>query len=91
MGVAAFEEWSNRLIRIAQIPGATDKSQKFALADLIMHLKPTEAFECDAYFVNCLRKVAANQVAHERMQTIRAEEKERLAKDENKVLANPAV
>ena len=90
MGRQEFETWSTRIIQAAMIPGATVESQQFALADMLMHIKPTEAFECDGYFVNSLRKFAVNQVADAIRVEIRGAVKARLAKEENenKVLAN---
>ena len=81
LGVAEFHEWSDRIIEKAMLP-ATPESLKFALAEMIMHIKPTEDHCDDGYFIKCLRKGAANQVAHHMMITIRDEAKARLAKEE---------
>lgn len=62
MGMAEFEIWSDRIISGALCP-ADIMSQKFALADLLTHLGPTESHKPDAYFIHCLRKFAVNQVA----------------------------
>lgn len=82
LGVKEFEEWSDRIISGACIPGATPESQKFALADMILHLGPTESHKEDAYFIHCLRKYAVNQVADEMRKRIRDQAKERLHKEE---------
>lgn len=82
MGVSEFQEWSLRVIGIAMIPGATVESQQFALANMLMHLSPTTAFECDGYFVNSLRKFAVNQVADAIRTEIRDKTKARLAEEE---------
>lgn len=80
MGREAFEEWSDRIISGACIPGdiKTDdeaeiftESQKFTVAEMIMHLGPTESHKPDAYFIHSLRKAAVNQVAHTRMVEIK--------------------
>lgn len=63
MGRADFDEWAERIISGALVPGAAYEDQVFALADLITHLGPTESHKPDAYFIHCLRKFAANQVA----------------------------
>ena len=55
MGRAEFEAWSDRIISGACIPGATARDQKFALAGMVMHTKPTESFVSDGYFVQSLR------------------------------------
>lgn len=39
------------------------ESQKFALANMLMHLGPTESHKPDAFFIHSLRKFAVNQVA----------------------------
>ena len=67
LGVKEFDEWSDRIIAGAMIPGATAESQKFALAEMIMHAKPTESCIADGYFIQCLRKTAANQIAFDRI------------------------
>lgn len=69
MGVTEFHDWADRLIGGALIPGgevdpkAFVDSQKFALANMLMHLGPTESHKPDAFFIHSLRKFAVNQVA----------------------------
>lgn len=69
MGRADFHEWAVRIISGALIPGGEDnpeahiEGQKFALADCLTHLGPTESHKPDAYFIHVLRKFAINQVA----------------------------
>ena len=69
MGRKEFEEWSDRIISGALISGGDEdpiafiRSKKFALAEMIMHLGPTESHKPDAYFIHSLRKAAVNQVA----------------------------
>ncbi len=82
MGVTEFHEWSDRIISGALVP-ADKPSLKFALAEMIMHLKPTEDHCSDAYFIKCLRKGATNQVAYAMMETIRNERKALLAAKES--------
>jgi len=81
LGVAEFHEWSDRIIASAMLP-ADAQSQKFALAEMIMHIKPTEDHCNDGFFIKSLRKGAANQVAHAMMMSIRDEAKARLAAQE---------
>ncbi len=84
MGRAEFEEWSDRIISGALVPCSPDgqevlvESQKFALADMIMHLGPTESHKADAYFIHSLRKYAINQVADSMRREIRDAAKARL-------------
>jgi len=82
MGVKDFHEWSDRIIAGACIPGVTPRSQKFALADMILHLGPTESHKEDAFFIHSLRKAAVNQVADEMRRSIRDDAKAELAKQE---------
>lgn len=81
MGVKDFHEWADRIISGAMVP-AEPLSLKFALAEMIMHLKPTQDFCDDAYFIHCLRKGAVNQVAFAMMQEIRESRKIALARAE---------
>ena len=64
MGVKEFHEWSDRIISGAMIPGATARDLKYSLAHMVMHAKPTESFFQDGFFIQSLRKAAANQVCH---------------------------
>lgn len=97
MGRKEFDAWSDRIISLAKIPGATAESLKFALAEMVMHLGPHESHKEDAHFVHGLRKGAVNQVAYAVMSETRERAKERLAAqeeqikqklDETKILAN---
>jgi hypothetical protein len=69
MGRKEFDEWSDRIIAGALLPGGKEDplvfiaSQQFALANMIMHLGPTESHKPDAFFIHSLRKFAINQVA----------------------------
>ncbi len=67
--------------------GADAKSLKFALAEMIMHLKPTESHCADAHFIHSLRKGAANQVAYAMMEELRTERKAALKKAEDDAAA----
>lgn len=62
MGRQEFEEWSDRIISGALVT-AEASSQKYVLANMILHLGPTESHKPDAFFIHSLRKFAANQVA----------------------------
>ena len=70
MGRADFEAWSKRIIAGALIPseaGAEEELNKgmtIALANMLLHLGPTESHKPDAHFIHSLRKVVINQVAH---------------------------
>lgn len=92
MGVKEFHEWSDRIISGACIPGATARDQKFALAGMVMHAKPTESFMPDGYFIQSLRKVAANQVCHAMILQYKAEQAGEIATMQAKaVLTDPGI
>jgi hypothetical protein len=71
MGATEFEEWSDRIIQ-GSLLIADATSLKFALANMIMHLGPTESHKEDAFFIHQLRKSAANQVAHAKIEEYKA-------------------
>ncbi len=87
MGRKEFHEWSDRIIGGALIPheGSDEvhaENQKFALADMVMHLGPTESHKPDAFFIHSLRKVAVNQVCWAIRTELHASAKARTAKAE---------
>ncbi len=77
LGRKEFMAWSDRIIAAAMIP-ADVQSQRAALADMILHLGPTEDHKEDAHFIKTLRKVSVNQVAHALFVEIRDETKARI-------------
>ena len=83
IGLNEFHEWADRIIAGAMLP-ATEESQKYTLSNMILHMKPTEAFVEDTYFIHSLRKAAANQVADFYRQKVYPEIKARLAAEEAK-------
>lgn len=86
VGMTEFEEWSNRIISGTMLSDESNQllidSQKFALANMLMHLNPTEDHECDAYFIKSLRKYAVNQIADAVRVELRDKAKARLASEE---------
>ena len=82
IGMAEFDEWSDRIISGTCLP-ATSQSQKFALAEMIMHLPPTDDCMDDLFFIKKLRKGAVNQIAYAKMESIRDAEKKRLKEIED--------
>lgn len=87
-GVKEFHEWSDRIIEGAMLT-ATPESQKFALANILINLGPTIAFETDVYFIHCLRKTAVNQVADAMRTEIRDAAKARLEKQNQAATTAP--
>lgn len=86
LGITEFHEWADRIISGAMLTADTE-SQKFALANEIMSLGPTEDFKSDAHFIHKLRKYACNQVADEVRNQLREAAKARLAAAEAEKLA----
>lgn len=62
IGIPQFLEWSDRIIAGACVDADHD-DQRYALANEILHLKPTEDHKDDAYWIHILRKLAVNQTA----------------------------
>lgn len=73
IGKTKFEEWSDRIIAGAMID-ASIRSQKWTLAEQVLHLSPTEAFKEDAYFILRLRKAAVNETVHAMMVEIKTQQ-----------------
>ncbi len=88
MGIKKFDSWATRIIKGACIPGGEDEpevfreSQVFALANMLMHLGPTESHKPDAFFIHSLRKNAINQVAHSVAIDLHGKAKKRTAEKE---------
>lgn len=76
VGVADFNTWADSVIELAG-PYSDPDSMKQALANMIMHAGPKKGTDMPRgaipknYFVNALRKGAANQVASYVFQEIR--------------------
>lgn len=59
------------------------ESQKFALANMLLHLGPTESHKPDAFFIHSLRKFAINQVADAVRKELHEAAKARTAAEED--------
>ena len=83
IGRTQFEEWSDRIISGALVEVDVD-SQKFTLAQSLLHLGPTESHKPDAFFIHSLRKLAINQTAIDMSQEIKkkVDERNKVAKEE---------
>jgi len=79
-----FGVWSDRIISGADVPGDIS-SQRFALANLLMHLGPQESHKEDAFFIHSMRRSVVQQVAHAMMTDIRDEAKARLAAEQAEI------
>lgn len=84
MGRSEFDSWSARIIGGALV-SADHSSQRYVLANMLLHLGPTESHKPDAHFIHSLRKYAVNQVADEIRKEIFAETKARTAAEEAKI------
>ena len=73
VGMTAFQMWSDRIILQSGAFADAD-SMRFALASQIMHLGATRSSVPDRYFIQSLRKVAANQVAGQVFQDIKTKQ-----------------
>jgi hypothetical protein len=82
LGRSEFEDWSDRIISGAMLPIKAD-DQKYALANMIMQLGPTEHMKYDLHFISMLRKAAVNQVADEIRKEMYAK-KQAALEEENK-------
>lgn len=72
LGVAEFHVWSDRIIS-GSLLKADARSQKSALAEMLLHLSAVSDHECDGYFIKALRKSAINQIAIEIKSSLKAE------------------
>lgn len=62
VGMTEFVEWSDSIIELSG-KFADEDSMRWAISNMIMHLPSTKATASKNYFVQCLRKTAANQIA----------------------------
>jgi hypothetical protein len=63
MGRAEFEEWSDRIISGAMVT-ASITSQKWTLANMLLHINATECHKPDAHYIHALRVCAIKESAH---------------------------
>lgn len=97
MGRKDFEDWSDRILSGALIPGGEADPETFqmclksALANMIIHLGPTESHKPDAFFIHQLRKSACNQVAFTVFQELQPIVKARTAAKEAALKATDEV
>jgi hypothetical protein len=71
LGKAEWTLWVDRILS-GVILEADRESLEYALATMILSLKPTESHVPDAFFIHSLRKSAANQVADNRRKELYA-------------------
>ncbi len=73
-----FEEWSNRIIKIANLPTSNTDTQKFALAGMLLQCRPETSAKSDIFFANNLRKAATDQLANQVIDDLRAKRQARI-------------
>jgi hypothetical protein len=73
VGMTEFHEWADRIIALSG-NFADNDSMKFALASSLLHMDSKIAAKPDQYFVALMRKAAANQVASQFFQDIKAKQ-----------------
>jgi len=73
-GVSDFDSWANDILDIYQMPN--NDSTKFALAVMITHLPPTQAYKPKHYFGMTLLKGASTQIAFAVMDTVKNKQKQ---------------
>lgn len=78
VGLAEFNEFANRIITLGG-SYADEDSMRFALASMVMHADGNKGSYSDRYFIERLRKVAANQVAAQVLQDIKVKQQEAAA------------
>ncbi len=76
VGLTEFNDWSDSIIELSGNFADSD-SMKYAIASNLIHLPHTKAYVAKSYFVNSLRKAAANQVASQVFHDIKIKQEER--------------
>jgi hypothetical protein len=74
-GVKAFEAWADQIQDTYSLPTEDRDSIHYALATMIMHLGPTQAYKPNWYFVLAIRAGCAKQVAGATFQEIKLRQK----------------
>lgn len=75
VGMSEFDTWSSAIIALTG-PIADNDSLRFALASQIMHQGAAKGSIPKSFFVNSLRKAAANQVASQVFQDIKIKQQD---------------
>lgn len=86
VGLTEFNEWADSIIELSGNYADID-SMKYAIASNLIHLPHTKSKVPKAYFVNTLRKAAANQVASQVFQDIKLRQAEEAAKKQAEATA----
>lgn len=90
VGIKEFSEWANDIIDLAG-KFADEDSMKWTLATMIIHSDAKHGALPKSYFIARLRKAAANQVASQVFQDIKAKQAEEQAAAELKQAEDTAL
>jgi hypothetical protein len=90
MGRDDFFIWTDRILSGAMLPCDPNQdkeifedSLRYVLANMLLHLGPTESHKPDIFFIHSLRKAAVNQVADALRRELFEKGKSRLAQTES--------
>lgn len=79
VGMAEFDTWASDIIDTYSLPD--NNSIKFALATMIMHSGPTDAFKSKHYFMLMVKASMSKQIASAQFQEIKLRQ-QKLAEQE---------
>lgn len=80
VGMTEFGEWQESILALSKVPD--NESTRFALAVMILHLDPHRSSKSKNYFVRCLNKSAANELANAMAMDIKSKQKARIEAEE---------
>jgi hypothetical protein len=73
-----FDAWSDKIIKMANLPTSNTETQKFALAGMLLELRPETSSKSEIFFANKLKKAATDQLATQVIQDLRAKKQARI-------------
>lgn len=82
-GATEFNTWADDILSLAKCPD--NDSTRFALAVMILHCGSTEAYKPKHFFVSCLNKAAANEVANDVAQGFKRKQMEEAKQEAERV------
>lgn len=89
VGATEFEKWADSIIELSGQFADRD-SMIFAISSTLIHADAKHGSLPKAYFVNRLRKAAANQIASQMFQDIKLRQQAEQQKQQSTVEATPA-
>lgn len=79
--IPEFEAWSDKIIELANLPTQNTETQKFALASMLLQIKPDQSYKSNMYFASLLKKAATDQLATQVIDNLRLARAQRLDKE----------